>query len=182
MIAATIYFIFLIILEFQTQGNLPENYADIASQTNKDFMTTHFSKYLFPVFYAIFLFHICINILGTDFKFYSNMYFFQLLAIVHMNILLPVFLLFEMFLVQHARAPKYLMDICILIGILLLRWAAAFIFKFIVVTNYSFSLAVIDLGQNLIMILVAINGYFLYDFRVFKAGNPEGNYSVHIEQ
>jgi hypothetical protein len=181
MIAATIYFIFLVILEFQVQGNLPENYADLASEANKDFMTTYYSKFLFPIFYAIFFFHICINLLGTNFKFYDNMFFFQFLAIFHMNILLPLFLLFEMYMVQHARAPKYIMDIIILGAIILWRWATAFVLKLIFTTGYSFSFAVMDLGQNLIMLLVAINGYFLYDYRVFKASNPDLNYSVHIE-
>merc|ERR1711957_169515 len=181
MIAATLYFTFLIIIEFQNKGNLSENLVDVASDTNKDFMTTHFSKYLFPIFYAIFFFHICLNILGTDFKFYDNMYFFQFIAVIHMNILLPIFLIFEMFLVTHARAPKYLIDCICLSAIILFRWGIANLFKYLFKDAHTFGMCVVDLGQNLILCLVAINGYFLYDYRVFKAANPEGTYAIQIE-
>jgi len=181
MIAATVYFIFLVILEFQIQGNLPENYADLASESNKNFMTTYFSKFLFPIFYALFFFYICITLLGTNFKIYEGMYFLQFCATFHMNVLLPIFLIFEMYLVQHPRAPKYTMDVLILSAIIIWRWAGAFILKLIFTSWYNTSLAVADLGQNLLMLLVCINGYFLYDYRVFKAANPDLEYSVHIE-
>lgn len=181
MVASTIYFIFLVILEFQGKGKL-DSLTEVTSDSNKDFMTTTFSKFLFPIFYAIFFFFICAQLLGTNFKPFTGQYFFSILALLHMNVLLPLFLLFEMMLVQHARDPKYVRDIIILSAVILIRWLGAVIFKWLFLEFYTFGMGVMELGQTLITLLVCINGYFVYDYRVFKAANPDGNYAIHIEQ
>ncbi len=181
LLASVFYICFLIFYEFKTEGKLPENYQQIASDANRFFMTTYFSKFLFPIYFGIFFLYLCGVLIPQNVHIFDGKTFFNSFVDLHMNMLLPIYMFCELYLIVHTRAPKYIWDIAILGGIILCRWILALIFKSILVPNYSLSLALNELGGSLLCYLLSVNGYFLYDYILFKKDNPNGNYSVMIE-
>ena len=144
-------------------------------------MTTHFSKFLFPIYFANLFIYICFNILGTNFHIYDSITFFQFIAYFHINVILPIYMILELYLIEHTRAPSYIKDFIYLAIIFIIRWGYAMLFKLVLKNNYYLSYSVIELGNVLLGILISVNGYLLYDFILFKRHNPQGNYSVMIE-
>lgn len=181
LVASTAYLGFLIFYEFKTQGRLSDNYENMVSESNRFFMTTHFSKFLFPIFFAIFFLFICRTVLFTNFHIFDYTTFFQALVLIHVNLILPIYMFCELFLIDHTRVPKYTSDMLILAIIFIVRWGLALIFKSIFIKGYGLSDGISELGDVLMGMLISINGYFLYDFILFKKINPEGNYSVMIQ-
>lgn len=180
-LACIAYLGFLIFYEFKVQGRLGDNYENMVSESNRFFMTTHFSKFLFTIFFATFFVFVCRSLLFSNFRTFDFMTFFQALVIIHVNLILPIYLFLELYLIEHTRAPKYTADIFILAAIFIIRWVIGLIFKSIFVNNYGFTNAISELGDVLMGLLISINGYFLYDFVLFKKSNPDGNYAVMIE-
>jgi len=181
LVASTAYLGFLIFYEFKVQGRLGDNYNNMISDSNRFFMTTHFSKFLFPIFFSVFFLFVCRKLLFSNFHTFDYMTFFASLVLIHMNIILPVYMLLELYLIDHTRAPKYTTDMLTLAAIFIIRWGIGLIFKSIFVENYGLSLAISELGDVLLALLISTNGYFVYDFVLFKKSNPDGNYAVMIE-
>lgn len=181
--AAIIYLLFLFVYEFKqnNESALISSYDNIASDSNQLFMTTHFSKFLFPIFYGNLFIWFCLELLGKNFVFFTGQTFFFCIVQLHINVFLPIFMLVELYwLIDHHRAPRYVTDKIILSAILLIRWAIALIFKSILINGYSLGDSVRDLGTTLISLLLAINGYYLYDYLLFRKQNPGERYSISI--
>jgi len=182
LLASIVYLGFLIFYEFKTQGKIGENYIGLASDERKNFMTTQFSKFLFSIYFAVFFIFICTRFLATNFHFFDGKSFFFSLVEIHMNIILPVYMFLELFiLVEHTRSPKYTWDLLILCIIFLIRWIIGLILRSIFINNYTLSDGISELGEVLLSLLISFNGFFFYDFVLFKKDNPNGVYTVMIQ-
>ena len=181
LIASIIYTTFLLIYEISHKNTQNANYQQITNESNKFFITTTYSKFLFPIFFATLFNYICFVLLMTNFDSIKNGKFLNVLVEIHINVIMPLYMLFDLiYLTKHTRSPSYLKDMIFIVIIFMLRWLIGNIGKSIILDNYPTSLFIYDLGFTIPNALLAINGYYLYDYILFKKYNPETNYSVMI--
>jgi hypothetical protein len=180
LIASIIYtgymFFFELVKPAEAQLIVGSENVEVVPVPERDFMQDVYFKYLFSFSFAVLLFYI-IHVLRTNFESFdiypSNWYYF---ADLYVNLILPVFLLCDMIITSRYRHRHAMADISILFLICFAHCA----YKVLMRAFYYHDTKVVwpTIADYIMIYLISLNGYALYDFSLFRKINPVGNYAA----
>lgn len=144
---------------------------------NKNFVKDTLYKYLFSFSFVVFVYFI-MAMFKTNFHIFDNYPTDGfIVADVYTNLILPVFLVCDVFISPRVRHKHVWRDV----GIILLITLVHFAFKLFVFNSvYKDSSIFFPILANYMMIfLLAINGYALYDYIVHKKERHGRDYLIN---
>ena len=144
----------------------------------KNFMLDNYFKYLFSFSTAVILFYV-IHVLRNNFKIYeepiSDWYY---ITDVYTNLILPLFIILEVFITTRYRHHHPVADLIVLFTICLLHC----VYKILIIgIYYDTSKIVFPTIADYIMIYIfALNGYIFYDYLLYAKQNPiASDYNIY---
>jgi hypothetical protein len=143
--------------------------VNVMSLTKNFFLDTYY-KYLFCFSIAVNLFYM-VHVLRNNFKIYevtmSNWYY---LADAYTNLILPLFLILDIFITQRYRHLHPVADLCVLFGISFLHC----LYKVLIRSFYYDASNIVfpSIADYIIIFLFSVNGYILYDYLLYAKQNP----------
>jgi hypothetical protein len=145
----------------------------------KNFMTDTFHKFIFCFAFADFIFYI-IYILRVNFNIYDT-YPSQgyLLVDVYTNLILPVYLILDLFITHRFRHVHHARDILILLLLVVIHFSYKFSIYSYVYLNTKVFFPI--LSDYIIIFLLTLNGYVLYDYLLFKKNHARAD-NYHLLQ
>lgn len=149
---------------------------DAGQVVEKSFMQDVYFKYLYSFSYAVLLFYI-INLFRTNFKEFdmypTNWYY---VVDIYVNLVLPVFCLCDVMITPRYRHHHYLADMFILFLITFMHCAYKVLIRSVYYEQYKIVFPTI--ADYIMIYLISLNGYTLYDFMLYKRINPQGDYAI----
>jgi hypothetical protein len=143
---------------------------------DRNFMEDVYFKYLFCFSFAVLVFYGILT-LRENFKnfdiFPSDWYY---VADLYVNLILPVYLLCELMMTNRYRHHHYMADILVLFVLCFAHCAYKVLIRSLYYEQYNIALPTI--ADYIMIYLISLNGYSLYDYLLYKKSNPQGNYAL----
>lgn len=142
----------------------------LISNDSIDICRDHWYKYLFCLCVGtLFLPKLIVN-LEDNFSTYSNKNWEIVVNLVFAQIVIPIMVIVDVFMISRRRVPSPISDLLILLGIII-----AFIIIELTKQTFSFEIFIKTLGVLISNTLFSFNGYVLYDYILYKKiGGPKG--------
>lgn len=139
-----------------------------------NFMIDAYSKYLFSFAFAVLIFFF-IYLFRINFQ-YPEQFTGWLYALdIYVNLILPLFCLLDTFLISRNKLPFPVADITIIFMIIFAHCAyrtISYAVKYDTLRNVLPTIA-----DYLVLFLMTVNGYFVYDYMIHKRNYP-GDYML----
>lgn len=143
----------------------------LISNSNTDIIRDYWFKYLFCLCIGTVFIPKLISNLESNFASYSNKNWEVIVDLVFSQMIIPLIVIIDTFLIPRSRVPNPLLDLLILLGIIILF----VIIEFTKSSSFSFRLFLRALGMLIANSLFSFNGYVLYDYILYKKiGGPLG--------
>lgn len=184
LIASIFYTIYMFFFELLKSDNRVVDENVMNDHSHRNFVRDVFYKFL-ACFALVVLVYYVIYMFRTNFhnfdKYPTNGF---LVADIYTNLILPVYLIMDMFITTRCRYLTVWADLLIIFGLVVLH----IVFRLFVLDNAYKNPSIVFpiLSDYLIIFLLAVNGYALYDYMLFKRQRPGEDYpllhSVPIHQ
>jgi hypothetical protein len=183
LITGTIYTIYMTIREIIK----PEEPQIVAASDGlnvneiplgKNFMLDNYYKYLFSFSTAVILFYV-IHVLRNNFKIYedamSNWYY---MADAYTNLILPLFIILDVFITPRYRHHHPVADLIVLFAICFLHC----LYKVLIRSFYYDTSKIMfpTIADYIMIFIFSVNGYIFYDYLLYAKQNPiASDYNVY---
>jgi hypothetical protein len=170
--ASILYTLYMFFYELKSERRWDMNDGMI-NNTQKVFMIDTYCKYLFPFLFAIFFYEIILA-LQTNFAIFTGKTVIFFLVQFYICIVLPVCSAIDLYTTPRTRNPAPTKDLLIL----LMMCAVLCGYKLLVSFLYDWTISKIcpTIAEYVILALVTLNGYIIYDFANHKTTG--GDYYV----
>lgn len=144
---------------------------------SKNFMLDTYFKYLFSFAVAVLLFYV-IHVFRNNFHIYdepmTNWYY---LADAYTNLILPLFIILDVFINPRYRHHHPVADLIVLFAITFLHG----LYKVLIRSLYYEASKIVfpTIGDYIMIFLLTINGYIFYDYLLYAKQNPVASEYVY---
>ena len=165
LVGSIIYTIYMFFYELKSE----EPIINDVNVRGTNFMVDVFSKFLFSFAFAVLLFYI-IYLLRINFNLPDQFSGWLFSVDLYVNFLLPLFCLIDTFLITRNKTPFPLADITVIALIIFAHCA----YKAIVyaISYDTVKMILPTIADYLVLFLMTLNGYFLYDYMIHKRNYP----------
>jgi hypothetical protein len=139
-----------------------------------NFMIDVYSKFLFSFAFAVLLFYF-IYLFRINFQFPNEFSDWLVTLDVYVNLILPIFCLFDTFLITRNKLPFPVADLTIIFTIIFLHCAYRTISY--AITYDTLKLVLPTIADYIVLFLMTVNGYIIYDYMIHKRNYP-GEYML----